>query len=52
MKLMFTKPNYNLYFREYFLPRLRFSDTPVVVLDGSLRIDQLVMFALSAIEKT
>ncbi|CAN5297098.1 hypothetical protein BH20ACI2_BH20ACI2_02200 [soil metagenome] len=48
MKLVFNKHGYNETFREYFIPKIRFGDTPIAVLDGSLSINALVSAALSA----
>lgn len=51
MKLVFNKHEYNHVFREYFIPKLRFGNTPVIVLDGTLGPTTLVSIALGLIAK-
>ena len=48
---IFVDPDYNALFRSYFIPTLRYTTTPIVVLDGTLSADALVGNALFYIER-
>jgi thymidylate kinase len=50
MKLIFNKSEYNELFRKYFLPHLRHSTTPIIVLDGSLSADEVADYAFLKIQ--
>jgi len=44
-EMLFTDPKYNEGFKNYFIPRPRYTDTEMVVLDGQSKSDELVMVA-------
>ncbi|MEK7201349.1 MAG: hypothetical protein AAB737_01815 [Patescibacteria group bacterium] len=48
---IFVDPRYNMFFREYFLPTLQYTETLVVVLDGSQSFSEILATAVDHIRQ-